>query len=69
MCSMLTPHLSVCMSAAANNSHSVTLTKNEYVIKIRDTGDKVFHYEEEITTPQLTKQEASTSYRHSCRLF
>ena len=28
---MLTPHLSVCMSAAANNSHSVTLTKDEYV--------------------------------------
>ena len=28
---MLTPHLSVCMSAAAKNSHSVTLTKDEYV--------------------------------------
>ena len=28
---MLTPHLSVCMSAAANNSHSVTLSKDEYV--------------------------------------
>ena len=31
MCLMLTPHLSVCMSATANNSHSVTLTKDEYV--------------------------------------
>ena len=31
MCLMLTPHLSVCMSAAANNSHSVTSTKDEDV--------------------------------------
>ena len=31
MCLMLTPLLSVCMLAAANNSHLVTLTKDEYV--------------------------------------
>ena len=30
MCRMLTPHLCVCM-LAANNSHLVTLTKNEYI--------------------------------------
>ena len=31
MCPMLIPHLSVCMLAAANNSHLVTSTKYEYV--------------------------------------
>ena len=31
MCLMLTPHLSVCMLAAANNTHLVTFTKDDYV--------------------------------------